>query len=117
MIQKFQICLASLYLPQCFLQIVSLTYFLHPSIRVSWAFGVMCRRERFDLFPSYFAGFTRWQRREVQFKLDILSLVALEIHVLFATPLVRAFSYRFLFGLSVDSAFRLWSASLALPTA
>ena len=49
--------------------------------------------------------------------LDMLLLVALEIHVVLATPLVRAFSHRSRLGLSVDSAFRHWSASLALPTA
>lgn len=77
----------------------------------------MCRRERFNLFPSRSTGFTRSREREVQLELDILSLVALEIHVLLATVLVRAFSRRSRLGLSVDSAFRHWSASLALPTA
>jgi hypothetical protein len=32
-----------------------------------------------------------------------------EVHVLLATPLVRAFSHRSRLGLSVDSAFRPWS--------
>src|SRR5688572_16562119 len=32
-------------------------------------------------------------------------------------PIVRAFVHRSRLGLSVDSAFRHWSASLALPTA
>jgi hypothetical protein len=32
-------------------------------------------------------------------------------------PIVQAFDQRSRLGLSVDSAFRLWSASLALPTA
>ena len=82
----------------------------------SWAFGVMGRQLRFSLFPSRSAGFTRSHGREVQFSLDIPLPVALEIHVVLATPLVRAFSYRFRLGLSVDSAFRHWSASLALPT-
>jgi hypothetical protein len=49
-------------------------------------------------------------------QLDIQPLVALEIHVLLASPLVRAFSHRSRFGLSVDSTFRRRSASLALPT-
>ena len=39
-----------------------------------------------------------------------------EIHVLLASPLVRAFSHRSRLGLSVDSTFRHRSASLALPT-
>jgi hypothetical protein len=108
--------LVCLYPLLCFLQIFSLTYFLHQSIRIGWAFGVMCHQERFGLFPSPFAGFTRWRVREVQLRLNILPLVALEIHALFATLLVRAFSHRSRLSLSVDSAFRLWSASRALPT-
>src|ERR1039458_1388420 len=46
----------------------------------------MHHRERFGLFPFRFAGFTRWRRREVQFSLDVLPLVAPEIHVLLAAP-------------------------------
>jgi hypothetical protein len=76
----------------------------------------MYRRERFGLFPSRFVGFTRWRGREVQFSLDVLLRVALKIHVLLTAPLVRAFSHRSRLGLSVDSAFRHRSASLALPT-
>src|SRR5438132_10949395 len=62
----------SLHLLQSLLQVFSLTYFLHQSIRAGWAFGLMHRRERFGLFPSHFAGFTRCRRREVQFSLDVL---------------------------------------------
>src|SRR6266403_3117297 len=75
------------------------------------------RRERFVVFPSRLPGFTRRRRWKVQSQLDVQPLVALEIHVLLATPLVRAFSHRSRFGLSVDSTFRRRSASLALPTA
>jgi hypothetical protein len=32
------------------LQVFSLTYFLHPSVRAGWPFGVMHRRGRFGLF-------------------------------------------------------------------
>jgi hypothetical protein len=42
--------------------------------------------------------------------------MSLLTHVLLASLLVRAFNHRFRLSLSVDSAFRLWSASLALPT-
>ena len=84
--------------------------------RVGWAFGFMHRRERFDVFPSRLPGFTRRRRWKVQSQLDVQPLVALEIHVLLATPLVRAFSHRSRLGLSVDSTFRRRSASLALPT-
>ena len=43
-------------------------------------------------------------------------MVAPETHVLLASPLVRAFNHRYRFGLSANSVFRPWSASLALPT-
>jgi hypothetical protein len=76
----------NLHLLQSLLQVFSLTYFLHQSIRAGWAFGAMHRRGRFGLFPSCFTGFTRWRRREVQFSLDVLPLVAPEIHVLLASP-------------------------------
>src|SRR5580700_11335401 len=39
------------HLPQCFLQVCSLTYFLHHSNRVVWTFGLIHHRERFDVFP------------------------------------------------------------------
>jgi hypothetical protein len=45
-------------------------------------------------------GFTRSRGREVQFSLDIPLLFALEIRVVLASPLVRAFGYRFRLGLS-----------------
>ena len=105
-----------LHTPQCFSHVFSLTYFLHQSIRAGWAFGVMHRRKRFSLFSSRFAGFTCWRGREVQFSLNVLLLVAPETHVLLASLLVRAFNHRFRLSLSVDSAFRYWSASLASPT-
>jgi len=76
----------------------------------------MPRLVRFGLFPSGLTGFTRGRRREVQFLLDVLPLVVPEMHLLLASPLVRAFDHRSRLGLSVDSAFRLWSASLTLPT-
>ena len=74
------------------------------------------RRKRFSLFSSRFAGFTYWRGRKVQFSLNVLLHVAPEIHVLLVPLLVRAFTHRFRLGLSVNSAFRHWSASLALPT-
>src|SRR4029077_9049828 len=104
------------HLPQCFLQVCSFTCVLHDTICVGWAFGLTHHRERFDVFPSRLPGFTRRCRCEVQPQLDIQPLVALAIHVLLASPLVRAFRHRFRFGLSVDSTFRRRSASLALPT-
>src|ERR1019366_2701118 len=106
-----------LHPPQCSLQVFPLTYFLHQSIRAGWAFGIIRRRGQFGLFPSRFASFTRWRGREVQFGLSVPLHVAPETHVLLASLLVRAFRHRSRFGLSVDSTFRLRSASLALPTA
>jgi hypothetical protein len=78
--------LISLYLPQCCLQVFSLTYFLHQSIRSSWAFESIRHPGRFRLFPSRLPGFTRHRRREVQFHLDVLLLVVLETHGLLASP-------------------------------
>src|SRR5258708_22098860 len=76
----------------------------------------MHRRARFGLFPSGLTGFTRGLGWKVQFLLDVLPLVALEIHVLLASPLVRVFDHRSRLGLSVGSAFRYWRASLPSPT-
>ena len=74
------------HLPQCCLQVFSLTYCLHPSIRAGWAFGSARRPRRFSLFPSRLWGFTRQPRREVQFQLDILLLVVRETHALLTAP-------------------------------
>ncbi|MFZ3332432.1 MAG: hypothetical protein WA197_17490, partial [Candidatus Acidiferrales bacterium] len=68
--------------------------FLHESDRISGAFGFLHRLTRFGLFPSGRTGFTRLLGREVQSLLDVLPLVALEIHVLLASPLVRVFHHR-----------------------
>src|SRR5438477_11823573 len=38
------------HLSQCFLQVLSLTYFLHQPIGSSWAFGSIRRHRRFSLF-------------------------------------------------------------------
>src|SRR5271169_6077102 len=76
----------------------------------------MPRLARFGLFPSGLTGFTRGLRWKVQFLLDVLPHLVVETHVLLVSPLVRAFNHRSRLSLSVDSAFRLWSASLALPT-
>ena len=66
----------------------------------------MHRRARFGLSPSDLTGFTRRLRGKVQFLLDVLPLVVPEVHVLLASPLVRAFDPRSRLGLSVDSTFR-----------
>src|SRR5260370_23415335 len=71
---------------QCCLQVFSLTYFLHQSIRVSWVFGPIHRPERFSPFPSRLSGFTRQRQREVQLHLDVLLRVVLETHGLLSSP-------------------------------
>src|ERR1700694_2552599 len=78
--------LIGLHLPQCCLQVFSLTYFLHQSIRAGWVFGPIHRPGRFSPFPSRLSGFTRQRQREVQLHLDVLLLVFLEIHGLLASP-------------------------------
>mgnify|MGYP001792421573 CR=1 FL=1 len=106
----------SLHPPQCFLQISSLTYFLHPSSRAGWVFGSIHHPGRFSPFPSRLPGFTRRRRRKVQFDLDILLLVVLEIHGLLAAPSRSGLWPSFPAWPIHCSTFRLWSASLALPT-
>src|SRR5712692_7247613 len=49
----------TLHLPQCFLQVFPLTYFLHQSVGSSWAFGSTRRHQRFSLFSCGTAGCTR----------------------------------------------------------
>src|ERR1035441_7502579 len=82
---------------------VTLTLVLHGA---SWIFGFMHRLARFGLFPSGLTGFTLPPRWKVHFLLDVLPLVAPEIHVLLTSPLVRVFDHRSRLGLSVDSTFR-----------
>src|SRR5260370_6392075 len=106
----------SLYPSQCFQQIFSLTYFLHESDGVTWAFGFLHRRARFGLFLPGLSASTRGLGWKVRFLLDVLPLVVPEVHVLLASPLVRVFHHRSRLGLSVGSPFRYWSASLASPT-
>src|SRR5215472_10795504 len=45
------------HLPQCCLQVFSLTYCLHQSIRAGWVFGPIRRPGRFSPFPSRLSGF------------------------------------------------------------
>src|SRR5262249_17499527 len=75
-----------LHLPQCFLQILWITYFLHQSIGSSGVFGSTCRRGRFSLFSSGFSGFTRQRIRKVPLLRDVLLLVVLEAHGLLTSP-------------------------------
>jgi hypothetical protein len=86
-------------------------------IRASWAFGCMRRRERFGLFPSGLPGFTRRLRMKVQNDLGVLRpRVAPEIHVLLPSPSRSGLRPPFPAWPICCSAFRLWSASIALPT-
>src|SRR5262245_26444655 len=66
--------------------------------------------------PSRLSGFTRQRAREVQFDLDILLLVVLETHGLLAAPSRSGLRPSFPAWPIHCSAFRFWSASLALPT-
>jgi hypothetical protein len=91
---------------QGFLQVFSLTDFLHQLFSVNWVFGFIPRPGRFGLFSANGPGFTRPRTREVQCSLEILPRIIPEIHVPLALLLVRAFDPRFRFGLSVDSTFR-----------
>src|SRR5213083_1642835 len=54
----------TLHLSQCFLQVLSFTYFLHQPIGSSWDFGSTRRRRRFSLFSCDTSGCTRQRRRE-----------------------------------------------------
>src|SRR5438477_1674818 len=76
----------TLHLPQCFLQVFSITDVLHQSAASSWAFGFTRRHQRFSLFSCDTSGFTRQRRREVQFHLDVLLLVVFETHGLLTAP-------------------------------
>src|SRR5439155_4529668 len=73
-------------LPQCSLQVLSLTDLLHQSVGSSWAFGSTCRHRRFSLFSCDTSGCTRQRRREVQFHLDVLLLIVFETHGLLTAP-------------------------------
>src|SRR5215469_10078306 len=99
------------HLPQCCLQVFSLTYLLHQSVRAGWAFGPTRRPGRFSLFPAGLSGFTRQRSREVQFELDILLLVVFETHGLLASPSRSGLRPSF-----PARPFGFRSASLALPT-
>ena len=63
-------------------------------MRSSWAFGITCRPERLGRLASRSPGFTRWLGVEVRLRPNILPSAAPEVHVLLATPLVRAFGGR-----------------------
>src|SRR6266852_4712601 len=76
----------TLHLPQCFLQVFSLTDFLHQSVGSSWAFGSTRRHQRFSLFSCDTSSCTRQRRGEVQFHLDVLLLSVFETHGLLTAP-------------------------------
>src|ERR1035437_202024 len=71
---------------------------------------------RFRPFPVPRGSFTPPGKREGQLFLVFRPLFTHEIRALLTSPIVRAFRHRSRLGLSVDSTFRLRSASLALPT-
>src|SRR5260370_935348 len=73
-------------IPSLRFQFFAHKYSLPHAIRSSWACVPIRPRGRFRPFPPRLSGFTRQRRREVQFDLDILLLVVLEIHGLLASP-------------------------------
>ena len=97
--------LIGLHLPQCFLQVFSLTYFLHQSIRAGWAFGLIHRPGRFSLFPSCSRGLHPLAQKRSPVPSGYSAACRPEIHVLLASPFVRAFSHRSRLGLSVAPPF------------
>src|SRR5215469_10736977 len=77
----------------------------------------MYRRARFGRSPGGWTGFTRQRRVEVQFYLGVLlPHVVPEIHVLLTSPSRSGLRPPFPVRPIRFSAFRHWSASLALPT-
>jgi hypothetical protein len=72
--------------------------------------------ERFGPLLLVRRSFTPPGKPEGQSFLVFLPLFTHEIRALLTAPLVQAFDHRSRIGLSVDSTFRLRSASLALPT-
>jgi hypothetical protein len=101
---------------QRFSSILSLTYFLHHSLVSSRVLGFSPHPGRFGPFPVPRGSFTPPGEREGQLFLVFRPLFTHEIRALLTSPIVRAFRHRSRLGLSVDSPFRLRSASLALPT-
>jgi hypothetical protein len=101
---------------QRFSSILSLTYFLHHSLVSCRVLGFSPHPGRFGPFPAPRGSFTPPGNREGQLFLVFRPLFTHEIRALLTTPIVRAFNPRSRLGLSVDSTFRLRSASLALPT-
>src|SRR5262249_23887481 len=106
--------LVGLHLLQRFLQVFSLTYFLHQSVGSSWAFASTCRHRRFSLFPCDTSGFTRQRRREVQLHLDILLLVVFETHGLLTAPSRSGLLRRRILCLLLTSTLR--SGGLSAPS-
>src|ERR1700722_7596769 len=116
--------LDSLY---CLLAVLQLADFFHQSFGSSQAFGPVLRHERFGPFRDGLRSITPTLRRKGQHPLFgpvFLPLSTHESHRLLAFSFIPLAGYRS--GLRtivtgsaylVCSAFRHWSASLALPTA
>jgi len=95
----------SLHLLQSLLQVFSLTYFLHQSVRAGWAFGVMHRRGRFGLFPSCFTGFTAGEDGKSSSPWTFCRLSFLRFMSYLPLLLVPAFGHRSRLSLSVSPPF------------
>src|SRR6516162_9308563 len=83
----------------------------------SWALGCWLRHDWFGPLGAAQRGFTPFRRFQGQYILDLLPHSTHESPVLLATPHRSGLRPSFPAWPICCSAFRLWSASLALPTA
>ena len=104
--------------PRCF-EILSVAHLLHQLFRQGRAFGCWLRHEWFGPLAFAVQGFTPTLRmpRPVNCLLDFLPHSTHELPVLLAAPNRSGLRPSFPARPICCSAFRHWSASLALPTA
>src|SRR6266404_6894904 len=96
---------------------LSVAHLLRQLFRHCRAFGCWLRHEWFGPLVTVDRGFTPTTRFQGQCVLDLLPLSTHESPVLLATPNRSGLRPSFPARPICFSAFRLWSASLALPTA
>src|SRR5271157_1662403 len=110
---------ASNALPRSF-EIPSITHLLHELFRQGWTFGCWLRHQRFGVLGLGVQGFTPTLRHQGLGQLLAQSFLPRSAHessVLIATLNRSGLRPSFPARPICFSAFRLWSASLALPTA
>ena len=98
-------------------EISSVAHLLHQLFCAGRAFGCWLRHKQFGPLVTADRGFTPAFWCQGQRVPDFLPLSAHELPVLIAALDRSGLRSSFRLGLSVRSAFRPWSASLALPTA